>query len=246
MPFTSNSPNHFLASLSADDRKLIAPHLKPLHLPHGAIFYKAEGTIERVYFPHAGIVSLIVGVSSGQFVEAGVLGRNGVIGAGAALDGQVAFNTAISQAEGAGTVIDASVLKRLARESEAIRIALVRQEHVLAAQTQQVAACNALHELEERLSRWLLQSRDLLSSDTLPLTQEFLAHAAQQRHPRRPQAAASRLDQLSPWSHPRARCRRAAGQLLRMLRRDQRAFQPDDRLAAGSRSAERQGRQTLN
>lgn len=38
-----------------------------------------------------------------------------------------------------------------------------------------MAACNALHELEERLSRWLLQSRDLLSSDTLPLTQEFLA-----------------------------------------------------------------------
>jgi CRP-like cAMP-binding protein len=72
-------------------------------------------------------------------------------------------------------LIDASVLKRLARESEAIRVALVRQEHVLAAQTQQVAACNALHELEERLSRWLLQSRDLLSSDTLPLTQEFLA-----------------------------------------------------------------------
>ena len=175
MPFTSNSPNHFLASLSADDKKLISSHLKPLHLPHGAIFYKAEGTIERVYFPDAGIVSLIVGVSSGQFVEAGVLGRNGVIGAGAALDGQLAFNTAISQAEGAGTVIDASVLKRLARESEAIRIALVRQEHVLAAQTQQVAACNALHELEERLSRWLLQSRDLLSSDTLPLTQEFLA-----------------------------------------------------------------------
>ena len=54
-------------------------------------------------------------------------------------------------------------------------VALVRQEHILAAQTQQVAACNALHELEERLSRWLLQSRDLLMSDTLPLTQEFLA-----------------------------------------------------------------------
>jgi hypothetical protein len=49
---------------------------------------------------------------------------------------------------------------------------LVRQEHALAAQTQQVAACNALHELEERLSRWLLESRDLLNSDILPLTQE--------------------------------------------------------------------------
>jgi hypothetical protein len=54
-------------------------------------------------------------------------------------------------------------------------MALVHHERALSAQTQQVAACNALHELEERLSRWLLQSRDLLQSDTLPLTQEFLA-----------------------------------------------------------------------
>src|SRR3954466_5180310 len=175
MPLSTNSPNHFLLSLSASDRDLIFPHLKKLTAPREIAIFKAEDTIERVYFPHSGIISLIVGLSSGQFVEAGVLGRNGVIGAGAALDGQVAFKTAISQAEGAGTVIDASRLKRLARDSEAIRIALVRQEHVLAAQTQQVAACNALHELEERLSRWLLQSRDLLSSDTLPLTQEFLA-----------------------------------------------------------------------
>jgi CRP-like cAMP-binding protein len=144
-------------------------------IPLEAIVYKAEEPIERVYFPHAGIVSLIVGLSTGQFVEAGMLGRNGVIGAGAALDGPTALNTAIIQADSAGTMIDASLLKRAARQSETIRVALVRQEHVLAAQTQQVAACNARHELEERLSRWLLQSRDLLMSDTLPLTQEFLS-----------------------------------------------------------------------
>jgi CRP-like cAMP-binding protein len=122
--------------------------------------------IERVYFPHTGIVSIVVGLSSGQFVEAGMLGRNGVVGAGAALDGQVAINTAFVQSDTAGTVIEASLLKQAAKQSETIRHALVRQEHVLAAQTQQVAACNALHELEERLSRWLLQSRDLLKSDT--------------------------------------------------------------------------------
>src|SRR3954453_9715817 len=175
MPFSTNSSNHFLLSLSDTDRDLIFPHLKPVTIPGETIIFKVEDTIERVYFPHSGIISLIVGLSTGQFVEAGMLGRNGVIGAGAALDGQIALNTAIGQADGAGTMIEASVLKRAAEESETLRVALVRQEHVLAAQTQQVAACNALHELEERLSRWLLQSRDLLNSDTLPLTQEFLA-----------------------------------------------------------------------
>jgi CRP-like cAMP-binding protein len=175
MPLSTNSPNHFLLSLSDTDRNLIFPHLKRVTVPRETIIFKAEDKIEHVYFPHSGIISLIVGLSTGQFVEAGMLGRNGVIGAGAALDGQSALNTAIGQADGAGTMIEAGVLKRAAKESETLRVALVRQEHVLAAQTQQVAACNALHELEERLSRWLLQSRDLLNSDTLPLTQEFLA-----------------------------------------------------------------------
>ena len=104
-----------------------------------------------------------------------MLGRNGVIGPDAALDGPDALNTAIAQVESTGVMIDAGVLKGLARESEPLRVALVHQGRALSAQTQQVAACNALHELEERLSRWLLQARDLVRSDTLPLTQEFLS-----------------------------------------------------------------------
>src|SRR3954447_19268600 len=171
----SNSPNHFLSSLSASDAALIQPHLKPLDLPRGTILYETEHIIERVYFPHRGIISLVVGLSTGQYVEAGMLGRNGVVGAGAASDGPIALNTAIAQAATSGVTIDAPVLKGLARQSEPLRTGLISHEHALAAHTQQVAACNALHELEERLSRWLLQSRDLLGSDTLPLTQEFLS-----------------------------------------------------------------------
>ena len=174
MPLT-NSPNHFLASLPAQDRGQLQPHLKSLHLPQGTAIYRADDDIPYVYFPHTGIISLIVGVSTGQYVEAGMLGRNGVIGTGAALDGPDALNAAIAQVESTGVMIDAELLKGLAGRSSALRMALVHQERALSAQTQQVAACNALHELEERLSRWLLQSRDLLQSDTLPLTQEFLS-----------------------------------------------------------------------
>jgi CRP-like cAMP-binding protein len=86
MPFSTNSPNHFLLSLSDTDRNLIFPHLKRVTVPRETIVFKAEDTIEQVYFPHSGIISLIVGLSTGQFVEAEMLGRNGVIGAGAALD----------------------------------------------------------------------------------------------------------------------------------------------------------------
>jgi CRP-like cAMP-binding protein len=171
----ANSSNHFLASLSAHDRELMEPHLHPMDLPREAIFYRAEDTISQLYFPHSGVVSLVVGFANGQFVEAGMFGRNSVIGVGAALDGAVALNQAIGQVEGSGLAVDVQVIRRLVRESETLRSAFARHEQVTSAQIQQVGACNALHELEERLSRWLLQTRDLLRSDTLPLTQDFLS-----------------------------------------------------------------------
>ena len=170
-----NSANHFLASLSAHDSELIKPHLHPLELPHEAILYKAEDTISHLYFPHSGVVSLIVGFANGQFVEAGMFGRNSVIGAGAALDGGVALNQAIGQVGGSGLGVEVNEMKHLVAQSETLRVAFVRHDQMASAQVQQVAACNALHELEERLSRWLLQTRDLHKSDTLPLTQEFLS-----------------------------------------------------------------------
>jgi CRP-like cAMP-binding protein len=209
MPLSTNSPNHFLLSLSDTDRNLIFPHLKRVTVPRETIIFKAEDKIEHVYFPHSGIISLIVGLSTGQFVEAGMLGRNGVIGAGAALDGQSALNTAIGQADGAGTMIEAGVLKRAAKESETLRVALVRQEHVLAAQTQQVAACNALHELEasEPLATAVprfAEQRHLAADAGVPGPD--VGRAAQQRHPCSPQTARGWFDQLSPWPHPGARC----------------------------------------
>jgi CRP-like cAMP-binding protein len=81
----------------------------------------------------------------------------------------------IGRDAGAGVVAQAHILKKLVAQSETLRIAFVRHDQMTSAQAQQVATCNAFHELEERLSRWILQSRDLLRSDTLPLTQEFLS-----------------------------------------------------------------------
>ena len=88
-----------------------------------------------MYFPQTGIISMIVGISSGQFVEAGMLGRNGVIGSDAALDGPDALNGAIAQAESAGVMIEPGLLKGLVSKSDTLRMALVHQERALSAQT---------------------------------------------------------------------------------------------------------------
>ena len=104
-----------------------------------------------------------------------MFGRNSVIGVGAALDGAVALNQAIGQVGGSGLAVEVNEIQHLVDQSATLRHAFGKHEQMASAQIQQVAACNALHELEERLSRWLLQTRDLHQSDTLPLTQEFLS-----------------------------------------------------------------------
>jgi CRP-like cAMP-binding protein len=119
-----NSPNHFLASLSPHESELLGPHLKSLQLRQGAVIYRPEETIEQVYFPHTGVVSLVVGLTTGQFVEAGMLGRNSAVGAAAPLDGAIALIQAIIQVESAGMAAETAVVKQLAKESETLRVAL--------------------------------------------------------------------------------------------------------------------------
>jgi CRP-like cAMP-binding protein len=150
-------------------------HLAAKELPLGEILHRAEEPVTQLYFPSSGVVSLVVGLANGQFVEAGMFGRNSVIGGSAALDGPTALTQAIGQVGGSGVAAGVDAVKRIVAESETFRIAMVQHQETVLTQAQQVAACNAVHELEERLSRWLLQVRDLIRSDELPLTQEFLA-----------------------------------------------------------------------
>ncbi len=171
----SNLRNHFLSQLPDSDRELLLPHLRTVELEHAKVLHRAGDVIERIYFPTDGVVSFVVGMSDGRFVEAGMFGRNSLVSPGAALDGQRALIQAVVQTRGSASVIDASIVRRLARQSEPVRVALAAHEQMMTAHCQQVAACNALHELEARLSRWFLQTSDLLRSDTLPLTQEFIS-----------------------------------------------------------------------
>jgi CRP-like cAMP-binding protein len=171
----SQSSNELLASLPAADMQLLRPHLRPVELVHEAILARTGDAIDHVYFPHSGVISLVVRLAGGQTVEAAMVGRDSVFGAGAALDGAVAMNDAVVQLPGAASVLDLASLRKAAEQSLPFRTTLIRHEQALFAQAQQSAACNASHTVETRLSRWLLRARDLSHSDTLALTQEFLA-----------------------------------------------------------------------
>jgi CRP-like cAMP-binding protein len=80
----------------------------------------------------------------------------------------------VTQGEGTAFRCSADDLKQLIRQCPELAQQLHRFAHRLAMQTKQIAACNRLHEVEERLARWILMSQDRIQSDHLPLTQEFL------------------------------------------------------------------------
>jgi CRP-like cAMP-binding protein len=169
------SANLLLASLSASDAAAIVPHLRPVQLEHQSILFDAGDPIKAVYFPTGAIISLVVGLSTGETVEAAMVGKDGVVGAASALDGKISLNRAIVQISGTSLVCDVDALRGAALQSQSLLAKLVRHEQTVFAQAQQSTACMATHDVEARLCRWLLRARDLSGSDTLLFTQEFLA-----------------------------------------------------------------------
>jgi CRP-like cAMP-binding protein len=151
------------------------PHLETVELTKGAALTEAGAPLQYVYLPHSGIVSMMVSLSEGQTVEVAMVGRDSLVGAAAALDTGPALTDAIVVVPGMASALKPGDLRAVTDRSCVLRDQLVRHEQALLAQAQQSAACNASHSVESRLSRLLLRARDLCDSESLPLTQEFLA-----------------------------------------------------------------------
>jgi CRP-like cAMP-binding protein len=166
--------NRFLATLPPHDFALLAPQLRTITLERGVMLHDVGEEIEHVYFPHTGMVSLVAVMQSGATVETATVGRGGVIGASAGLGAKSTFGRAVVQLPATAAWISALQFRAAANQSQAIRDLIVRYNDLLLAQVQQAVACNALHALEARLCRWLLQTHDCTDGDAIPLTQEFL------------------------------------------------------------------------
>jgi CRP-like cAMP-binding protein len=167
--------NRLLACLPQSDRDVLSAHLSIEELAPRQILHNTGERFSAVYFPHEGIVSLVVDLSTGETIEAGTVGRDGVIGGAAAFVGAFALNRAVVQVGGLASVIHPDDLCRFTDRNPTLRTKLFLYQDFLLAQAQQCAACNASHPVERRLARWLLRCRDLAGRDDIRLTQEFLA-----------------------------------------------------------------------
>jgi CRP-like cAMP-binding protein len=164
-----------LQALPETEFEVLRPHISVVELVRETVLAEAGAPLTYVYLPHSGVISLMVSLSEGQTVDVAMVGRDSVVGALAALDGGISLTEAVVRLPGTASIVGVADFRAVADRSAAFRTLLARHEQALIAQAQQSAACNASHSVEARVARWLLRARDLWDSETLPLTQEFLA-----------------------------------------------------------------------
>jgi CRP-like cAMP-binding protein len=167
--------NQILNSIPEGEYHLIRPHLEPVQLTHQSILHEAGEKIEFAYFLNDGLASLVVLTSDGHSVEVAIVGREGIVGTPLAVGIHHGPYRAIMQIAGSGMRIKSELLEDMMREAPELRLTLNRYVLVQGLQIAQIAACNRLHEVEQRLARWLLMCQDRVGSDILPVTHEFLA-----------------------------------------------------------------------
>jgi CRP-like cAMP-binding protein len=167
--------NNLLASLPRDHFDRLLPHLSSLQLMQGLVLFEAGDEVDQIYFPHYGMLSLLAVLRDGKAIETATVGREGVVGAMAGLGLYKSLVRVVVQMPMACSKIAATHFRIAAAASDPIRNLCIRYNEVLLSQARVTAACNALHSIESRFCRWLLQSADRAASDTVGLTQEFLA-----------------------------------------------------------------------
>jgi CRP-like cAMP-binding protein len=171
----TQNKNRLLAALPSDDLATIMDQATLVDLEKGRLIADPGDPITSIYFPINSVVSVMTLMEGGEAIESVTIGREGGYGLLAAAAPREALSRAIIQVPGKAYRISAPALHDVWTRSPAFRSLVDRHSDCLFAHAAQSVACNALHSVEARFCRWLLSCRDRVDTDTVSLTQEFLA-----------------------------------------------------------------------
>jgi len=167
--------NVILLSLPDEEYNLLRPHLDSVDLPQYDILHEPGEKIDFAYFLNEGMTSLVALSADGRSVEVGIVGREGMVGMPLTVGLLRGTFRAIMQMSGHGVRVRSEVFQEILLCTSTLQSELSRFALMHGMQVAQLAACNRLHEIEQRLARWLLMCQDRVDSAVLPLTHEFLA-----------------------------------------------------------------------
>lgn len=183
-PPLQRSPNKLLAALPASDYRRILPSLTPVPFKFRQVLHKQGSKIDTVYFPEGGVGSVINTMTDGRVVEVATIGNEGFVGVTVFLGGEITLAEVFVQVPGSGALSMPVDAFRAELDRHGPFYDLVsRYSQALQALIMQSTACNSLHSVEERCSRWLLMTQDRVDSDELQLTHEFLGFMLGVRRP---------------------------------------------------------------
>ena len=167
--------NLILAQLPDDEYAELAKSLMPVELPLGMQLSEPNRPIEYVYFLNSGLISTDALTEKGESVEVGVIGREGFAGLPALLDQPQMSHSVLIQGVGDGLRIRSSIVRDEFMKGGMFQQMVHAFIYLQMVQVTQSVLCNRMHEVDARLARWLLTSADRMESESLHLTQEFLA-----------------------------------------------------------------------
>jgi CRP-like cAMP-binding protein len=167
--------NAILLRLPAVEMAALRGQMERVAMRSGDILQAAAEPAKSIYFPQAGIISLLAPLEQGGRIEIGHVGREGAAGVHAALGAETLTSEIMAQSDGVLLRADVAVVRGMMESSLTLRKGLIRFANVLHAQVAQTAACNGAHEVVQRLARWLLMVHDRSDGDTLLLTHELIS-----------------------------------------------------------------------
>lgn len=168
--------NSLLAALPKDEYRRLLPNLELVPLIFGDVIYQVGDLIRHVYFPTAGILSLLAAAEERATLEVGMVGREGMVGLPIFMGVRTSRDCAVVQGEGAAMRMKATAFRKECTNGGSLPRLLSRYTHSRLTQVSQGAACNRFHSIEARLARWLLMTRDRMDGDEFQITQEFLSN----------------------------------------------------------------------
>jgi len=175
--------NVILLSLPDEEYNLLRPHLELVELPQYNILHQPGEKIDFAYFLNRGMTSLVALTSDGRSVEVGIVGKEGMVGMPLTVGLRRDTFRAIMQMSGSGLRIQSEAFEDVLSCTSILPSELSRFALMHGMQVAQLAACNRLHEIDQRLARWLLMCQDRVDSQMIPLTHEFLAQMLGTRRP---------------------------------------------------------------
>ena len=167
--------NVILLALPDQEYDLLRPYLEPLDLPQHKILHESGEKIDFTYFLNDGMASLVALSRDGRSVEVGIIGKEGMVGMSLTAGLLRGTFRAIMQMSGNGVRVRSEIFLDVLVSASSLRSELSRFGLMHGLQVAQLVACNRLHEIVQRLARWLLMCQDRFDAQSLPLTHEFLA-----------------------------------------------------------------------